>query len=184
MLTLNTYEQADFPAIYNWQAVAFMRCEWPWIFTGDLLYLADPYPADLAPLHFVLTEGDNLLSYAAAIRLNLEHAGQTWSLAGFGNMFTFPPYRKNGYGRQVLKLATDTIRSSDAEIAMLFCDAALEPFYASQGWQTTLSPTRIGTPDQYRPHEYGIRMMLFVSEKSQQHRQAFEEQPVYVAWTW
>ncbi len=177
------YQQADFPAVLKWQAIAFMRVEWPFIFTGPGKFAAETYPPELHPVHFVATEGDTLLSYAAILRLNLAHAGTTYTSYGFGNMFTFPPYRREGYGHQVLALATDFIRRSDIDIAMLFCAPRLEAFYERSGWEVTASPTRIGVPSEYKTYHV-TRMMLFVSEKGQAGKTDFETYPLYVEDVW
>jgi GNAT superfamily N-acetyltransferase len=184
MPTFRIYQQSDFPAAFKWQAVSFMRCEWPFIFTGELTYLTESYLPELAPVHFVAAEGEVLLSYAAVITLSLNHAGRPFRLYGFGNMFTFPPYRQKGYGRRVLELATEFILNSGVDLSILFCDPQLESFYARTGWQIASSPTRIGTPEQYELYQAAARMMLFVSGKGQRFKESFEEQPVYVGWTW
>lgn len=184
MPTFNVYQQKDFSAAFKWQVVSFMRCQWPSIFTGELAFLAETYPPELEPVHFVAAEGDVLLSYAAVIALELVHAERPFKIYGFGNMFTFPPYREKGYGRQILTMATSFIQQSQVDVAMLFCDAQLEPFYARSGWQINASPTRIGSPNQYNSYQNVERMMLFVSEKGRQFKETFEDQPVYVDWTW
>jgi predicted GNAT family N-acyltransferase len=177
------YQQADFPTVLKWQAIAFMRVEWPFIFTGPGKFTAETYPPALHPVHFTATEGDALLSYAATLRLNLEHADQMYTSYGFGNMFTFPPYRHEGYGQQVLTLATDFIQQSDVDIAVLFCDPKLQQFYAGSGWQVVRTPIRIGTPSEYETHDV-TPMMLFVSEKGQQGKENFERQPLYIEAPW
>ena len=98
-------------------------------------------------------------------------------------MFTFPPYRRQGYGSRILELATDFIRRSDVDVAILFCDLQIETFYAACGWEVIPSPTRIGTPDDYEEHE-GSKMLLFVSDKGRWGKLDFEKQPLYVEWPW
>ena len=110
MPDLAIYQQSDLPAALKWQAIAFIKTERPFIFTGDFVFLTEPYPPELDPVHFVAAEGDSLISYASLLRLSLDHAGTVYEVYGFGNMFTFPPYRRQGYGRRVLELATDFIR--------------------------------------------------------------------------
>ena len=39
------------------------------------------------------------------IRTRLDHAGQTYDVAGLGNVFTFPPYRREGFGSRVVDAA-------------------------------------------------------------------------------
>jgi len=183
MPALKIYRQADFPAVLKWQAIAFMRGEWPFVFTGPGKFAAETYPPEYHPVHFAAIEGDTLLSYAAVLRLELEHAGESYTSYGFGNMFTFLPYRREGYGHRVLGLATDFIRRSDVDIAVLFCDPTLEAFYAASGWETTASPTRIGVPSAYETHHV-TRMMLFVSEQGKAGKADFDTYPLYIGETW
>lgn len=183
MPKLTVYQQRDFPSIYKWQAIAFMRMEWTSIFYDDNLYMSEIYPPEFQPIHFVMAEDDSLLSYATLMKLNVVHAGVSYDVYGFGNLLTFPPYRKRGYGSQVLQTATDFIWQSDTDVAILFCDRLLEAFYANKGWIATHSPTCLGTPD--RSEEYmPSRMMLFVSDKGQRSRMDFERQPLYIDAPW
>ena len=41
---LTIYQQTHFPAIYKWQATAFMRMEWSSIFCDDNLYMSETSP--------------------------------------------------------------------------------------------------------------------------------------------
>jgi GNAT superfamily N-acetyltransferase len=173
----------DFPTVLKWQVIAFLKTEWPFIFSGDDVFLADPYPPEPDTVHFVAAEGDSLISYSSVFRLSLDHAGTAYEVYGFGNMFTFPPYRRQGFGRRVLELATDFIRRSDVDVAILFCGAQLESFYAACGWEVVPSPTRIGTPDDCAVEE-GSKMMLAVSDKGRRGKQDWMEQPLYVARPW
>ena len=183
MAQLTIYHQTDFPAIYKWQAIAFFRMEWPSIFHGENLYMSETYPPELDPVHFVMAEGETLMSYATILRLNLDHCGVDYKIYGFGNLLTFPPFRRRGYGGQILQVATDFIRRSDVDGAILFCDRRLEPFYAKRGWISTPSPTRIGEPDRYEEYPPS-RMMLFVSDKGQRGRVDFDSQPFYIELPW
>src|SRR5215207_5443760 len=74
MLTLHIYTQPNFPAIFKWQAIAFMRTEWSDIFQGDNLYMPETYPPDYQPVHFVFARGDTLISYAAIMKVTLNHS--------------------------------------------------------------------------------------------------------------
>lgn len=87
MPTSAIYSQADFPAILKWQALAFMRVEWSYIFTDDERFLSETYPVEFEPVHFVVTEGDTLISYAATVNLTLEHAHRKYKVCGLGNVF-------------------------------------------------------------------------------------------------
>lgn len=183
MLRVNVYLQNEFPEMLKWQAISFMRVEWSSIFRGAGRLLKEPYSPECAPVHFAVTEEDVLLSYATILREEIMLDNQPYAVYGFGNLFTFPPYRGEGLGQQVLVAATRYIHASDVDIAILYCDPKLAAFYAKAGWVTIDMPTRIGAPAEYE--EYATcRMMLFVSERGKAHRPGFEQQPLYVKWTW
>lgn len=183
MPELTVYQQPEFPALYKWQAIAFMRMEWASIFYDDNLYISETYPPEFEPVHFVIAQDDSLLSYATIMRLKIPHAGVDYDIYGFGNLLTFPPYRRRGYGGQILQSATEFIRQSDVDVAILFCDRLLESFYADKGWICTQSPTRLGSPDTFKEYTPS-RMMLFVSEKGQRGRTGFETKPIYIDEPW
>ena len=71
MPKLTIFQQTWFPAIYKWHAIAFMRMEWSSIFYDDNLCMAETYPPELQPVHFVIAEDDSLLSYASLLKLSL-----------------------------------------------------------------------------------------------------------------
>ena len=183
MSQLSIYQQSEFPAAYKWQAIAFLRMEWSSIFYDDNLYMSETYPPELKPVHFVMAEEDSLLSYASLLKLPLLHAGIDYQIYGFGNLLTFPPYRRRGYGGRILQAATEFISQSEVDAAILFCDRLLESFYAEKVWIATRTPTRLGRPERYEEYSPS-RMMLFVSEKGQRGRADFESEPMYIDWPW
>ena len=184
MPTSAIYSQTDFPEVLKWQALAFMRIEWPYIFTDEERFISETYPIEFQPVHFVIIEGKTLISYAASVSLSLEHANHSYKVCGLGNVFTFPPYRGEGNGHRVLNLATNAIKQSDVDVAILFCYPNNASFYASEGWISTLSPTYIlDGENNYEVYDEQ-RMMLFISEKGKQGQIDFEQQPVYVDWAW
>lgn len=174
----------EFPEMLNWQAVSFMRVQWPFIYSGSNRFGKNTYPPEWHPIHFSIVEEDVLISYAGVIQVDIEHAGQTYKACGLGNVFTFPPFRRNGYGTQVVQAATEHILQSDVDIGILFCDSPLASFYAASGWESKNDAlTREGTPDNYLSHE-SLRMMLFISEKGRRGRNAFANQPLYIRHSW
>ncbi|XYH98532.1 GNAT family N-acetyltransferase [Sorangium sp. So ce1128] len=184
MIEQRIYRQDELPESLMWQAVSFMRVQWPSIFKGSLRLLKHTYPPDMGTVHFTISEEGVLLSYASVMRIDLSHAGERYTVHGFGNAFTFPPYRGEGLGRQVVEMATAFLRDSDADVAGLFCAPGLERFYAASGWEALPGAiTRVGTPERFTVYSE-LRMMLFLSEKGRQARTAFAGEPLYVPWPW
>lgn len=179
MPELQVYDQQTFPSHLHWQAVSFIRIEWPLIAGG---MIRQTYPAEVEPIHFALVEDDLLLSYAAVIHTRLIHAEQAYATCGLGSVFTYPACRNKGYGRRIVDAATHYIQQSSVGIGLLFAQATLEAFYAKSGWQAIK-----GTPlfvETMSEEATALKMMLFVSEKGQAGRTIFETQPLYVPQGW
>lgn len=178
------YQQSDFPAHLKWQALSFMRTQWPSIFTGPLRWLSETYPPEMHPIHFTLHEGEVLISYAAAMQLSLAHQGTTYQVYGFGNVFTFPPYRHEGHGQRLMRAAAGHLDRSGMDLAMLFCHPALAAWYARSGWESCSDEeTRIGSPDSYTVDQ-DLRMVRYISSRAQQARNQFQAHPLYLEWAW
>jgi RimJ/RimL family protein N-acetyltransferase len=112
MTSVQTYLHHQFPEIYKWQVLSFMKVEWPFIFFGDDQFSEDTYPPELDPVHFVIAKGNAVISHAELIKIDLRHAGIDYLAYGFGNVFTFPPYRGQGYGQEVVAAGTTYILKS------------------------------------------------------------------------
>jgi predicted acetyltransferase len=161
-----------------------MKVEWPFIFSGQYQFSEDTYPPEQRPIHFVIAKGDALISHAEIIKMKLEHSETEYLVYGLGNVFTFPPYRENGYGQEVIKAGTAYIAESDVDVAILFCDPNLKPFYEKAGWEgLSRASTRIGTLEESKEN-VGLRMMLFLSEKGKAGYLSFVNQPLYIDDPW
>ncbi len=94
-------------------------------------------------------------------------------------MFTHPAHRHQGHGRRIVRVGTQTIQASDADVAMLYCEPSLERFYMEAGWfPMTSATTVIGTGGkQFATNER--LLMLFISDKGKRSRGTFEHEPIY-----
>jgi hypothetical protein len=129
-----SYSAGTLPAALAWQSLSFLRCEWPFLFGGDNRLRARPFggPADR---HLARTDGEVLLSYADVVRAGATVGGKPVEVRGLSNVFTFPPYRREGHASAILDEARLLIEQSDADVAILFCERELETFYSGHGWQ-------------------------------------------------
>ncbi|MBZ0285848.1 MAG: GNAT family N-acetyltransferase [Anaerolineae bacterium] len=174
MPVLTTYHSNDeVPAEYQCQIRAFVRMLWHDVYIYDLdapLFLPERHPK-----HVVVAERHALISYARVNWLNVAHAGETYRLYCLGDVFTYPAFRKKGYGQQVVEAGTALIRGDhEADVAILFCDPELETFYAQSDWQH-LPALKATVGDLAHPEAYdAFAMMLFLSHKAQQHRPDFD----------
>jgi len=181
MPELHIYEHQTLPPELNCQATSFVRVIWPNIGGGMLRQM---FATKLDTLHFMVVEEGLLHSYAAVVRFRLSHAGLDYEACGLTSVFSYPGSRKKGYGHQVVKAATNSIRASSANIGLLLTGPDLEGFYAQSGWESIMSAPLIGVSGTTLEEFSAFRMMLFVSEKGQAGRAAFEAHPLSVYWEW
>ena len=167
----------------KWQALAFMKTQWPSVF-AQRPFMSETYPPENDPVHFAVVEGEALLGYAAIMRLLIRHADEEFDTWGLGNVLTFPPYRRRGYARQVVGAATAHIDGSAADVAILFCIPGNVPFYAASGWTALAGARTLVGPADTKQESDLSRMMVFVSDKGKAARRLFAERPLRVAETW
>ncbi len=135
-MTVSTlrYSNNMLPQGLTWQALSFLRCEWPFLFRGSNRLRDRPFD-DVPTTHVVRVEGNVLLSYAEVLSATAMRAREPVPVLGLSNVFTFPPYRREGHASAILAAVGDIISDGNAELAILFCENELLPFYAARGWQ-------------------------------------------------
>src|SRR4051812_33686946 len=134
----------------------------------------------------MLVDGELLISHAVANFRHVEHRGERYLVGGLSTVFTYPAHRNTGAAQQVVRAATDHLRHSDADHAMLFCGDALRAFYTACGWMPAdAARVYYGDPDRPTLKSDNLVMMMFLSDRGRAARKIFEEEPVYVgAQTW
>ncbi len=174
------YPSPELPPDLKCQILAYIRAEWWWVFQGANRFW-DYTVKDTHPVNVAIVENGVLISHAEVNWRTLEHRGATYKVYGISAVFTNPPFRKEGFGQQVVEAATQYIRDSDADVAMLFCLPAMQDFYARCGW-IHMANTRIlfGAKDAPDVDKVESLMMLFVSEKGNAAQSLFEGDGVYV----
>lgn len=187
MVELLTFTSAEFPENLKCQAVSFLRVQWPGGFVGENRLRDWVTREEDHPIHIVLVERDILISHTNVVWKYLDHDGESYKVYGLTGVFTFPSFRAQGYGSQVIAAGTAYIQKSDADIAMLYCDESLRNLYAKQGWNHMITSTSyIGTKEQPELVDDEILMMLFLSPKGQRSRPAFETKQIHFGgdYTW
>jgi GNAT superfamily N-acetyltransferase len=176
MPTLKIYpSNNELPSEYECQIRAFIRMLWHDAYAYDLA--APLAPPERHPQHVVMAEQHALLSYARVNWVNITHVGESYRMYCLGDVFTYPAFRKRGYGSQIVEAATSIMRAdAQGDAAILFTEPNLEKFYAQSGWQHIAGLTsNIGDAAQPEAHNY-FAMMLFLSRKAQQRRADFATQ--------
>lgn len=176
-LELHTYVRHEIPPLLAAQIRSYTRIQWPGINTSLQLWnhTAEPNPS----LHFLLTDDQLLVAHASTRIRPVTHNDTTYRVAGLSAVFTYPDYRGQGLGEQVVRAATDHIRSSDADLAMLFCGDRVKPLYERLGW-THLPTSRItyGTPPTLKSDNHILT--LFLSDRGRAARPILESDVVHV----
>jgi GNAT superfamily N-acetyltransferase len=178
---LVTYPDGALPDALRWQFVSFVRITWPRV---EGARPREVYGPAEAPVHVALVERGLLLRYAAVVRERVAHAGVAYDVRGLSSVFTFPAWRRRGYGRRVVDAATAHIRASGADLGLLFTGDALKGFYARSGWEALRGAPMPEGPREAPRASDALKMMLFVSEKGRAGRRAFETQPLHVEHGW
>ena len=180
MPKLAQYAPNILPPHLKYQLLAAVRIEWAWVFTGANRTW-DYTQKATHPHYFVISEQDILISFIEVNQRVLHHADELYRVYGLSAAYTYPAYRREGFGRQVLQAATNYIRASDADVAMLFCLPSLTNFYRASGWLPLPTATIwYGDPKQPSVNHKEFVMIQFVSHKGRQQQHTFAHQPIYV----
>ncbi len=179
MIEQHTYQHDEIPPDLKCQILSFLRIVWPEDFTKTPEHRSWISRPEHHSVSFVLVDSGSLVSHAEVVWKYVDHAAETFKVYGLGGVFTYPDYRGEGHGKRIVDAATASIRASDADVAMLFCASSLKDFYAGFGWiAMERSATLVGAKDSLTASNE-LRMMLFLSEKGQMNRSAFEREDVY-----
>ncbi len=176
MPELHSYRKLDVPREIAIQIASYVRVQWPGLIGRNTpLWEGTLYPNDC--MHFVLTDGDVLVSHAAVGMRPLAHCGETFNVYGLSSVFCYPTHRGSGFGEQIVAAATAHIRrQSDADLALLFCGERVKSLYTRHGWQIVPGLTiRYGDDVEFND---GHAMTLMVSKRARAHD--FSAEPFHV----
>ena len=178
MPTVRRFTNQDLPDAYAHQIRDFIRIHWFDIFQYDIH--APALPDEWQPVYFVLVEGQALFSHAAVSTQTITCAGQAYSCGGLGSVFTYPAFRKRGYGSQAAQAAMAYLQASSFDISLLWTDPDKAGFYERCGWEHHPSlHTYAGNPGSPEPYT-AFTMFCLLSERAKRHRADFERNRVYI----
>jgi GNAT superfamily N-acetyltransferase len=179
---LYVYPRHEVPAHIACQIRSYGRVQWPGINSSTTLWARVPEPEP--SIHFVLVDGELLVAHASVRVRAITHNGAMYHVAGLSAVFAYPDYRGRGYGQLIAQTATEHMRKSGADCAMLFCGDRVRPLYLRIGWEH-ISTARIayGEPATIKTDNH-ILMLVF-SEAGRNLRRAVESDVVHVGMsTW
>ncbi|KVO62369.1 acetyltransferase [Burkholderia ubonensis] len=100
-------------------------------------------------LSFYICIADRVVSYAAAARKTIMHAGATFEIAGLSCVMTDPVWQGRGLGLRTVAAATRCMARSNLDIGIFTCDPHLAHFYAQAGkWEVARNVVVIGSRDE------------------------------------
>lgn len=182
MIKQHLFASQDVPERFKCQILSFVRIEWPELFSGEQRLRDWTSRPELHPVTLLIEEEGVLISRLEVVWDTLPHMGEVYKTYGLSGVFTYPAFRKQGYGLQLVRSAKDYIqRRADADIVLFH--SILKGFYEQAGFERMEGlVTLIGDPQSpQRSDETGF--MLFLSEKGKRGRDSFEKDPVYIGAT-
>jgi hypothetical protein len=185
MPELTSYESKDLPSDIKCQLLSFVRIEWSSVYTPDNR-LWDYTLKGTHPRNFVITEQGVLISHAETNWRMLDHDGVMYKVYGVSGVFTYPAFRREGYGAQVVATASQHIDASDGDFAVLFTSPDLADFYGRQGWEA-MPEARFayGAAEAPTVDEHDFGMIRFISAKGRQAKASLLRSTLYVgAYLW
>lgn len=162
---------ATIPLHLEVQVRALLSAEWPDSDEDATRPLTYP---QLHPMYFIITDEEQVISYARTIWAMVSHLGQSFKLYGLGDVVTKPQFRCKGYGRRIVEKATTHIKSDrEADAALLLTAPSLESFYQRSGWES-IPELRVMTGEYDESNiETALPMMMFISAKAHTSREVF-----------
>jgi GNAT superfamily N-acetyltransferase len=179
MVELLSYSTEQLPPIWKWQVLSFQRAIWPEGFEGENRLRDWITKSDDHPYSFILIERDILVGHVNVVWKYLEHADTTFRAYGLTGVFTYPAFRGQGYGLQLVQHATKYIDTQDADIAILNCDPQNVAFYRRAGWESLPHAETFVGPRENPIQVDEVLMMRFISPQGQRSRPAFEQGRLY-----
>lgn len=177
MIQQHIFASQDVPERFTCQILSFVRIQWPALFSGKHRLRDWTSKPDLHPVTFLLEEEGVLISRLEVVWDVLAHVGETYLTYGLRGVFTYPAFRKQGYGLQLVQSAVAWIERQ-AEADLVLVHSTLTGFYEQAGFERMDSLiTLVGEPN--RPERSPeTAFLLFLSEKGKRGRSRFENASV------
>jgi GNAT superfamily N-acetyltransferase len=167
MIKQHIFESQDVPERFKCQILSFVRIEWPALFSGNLRLRDWTTKPEMHPVTFLLEEEGILISHLEVVWQVLQHAREEYKAYGLTGVFTYPAFRRQGYGLQLVQSAKDYIeQKGDADIVIFH--STVKGFYEQAGFEPMDSMvTLVGDPHKLKGNEEEtvLKKGLCISEK-------------------
>ncbi len=181
MPDIRSYLKQDVPRDIATQIRSGHRFVWPEVNAGWTKIESPPVKFPVERRTFVLVEDELLVSHAEANIRAVELGGVPYKVGGLSGVFTYPSHRGGGGAQRVVGAATEFLKSSPIDFALLFCGDRVKSLYDRTGWMQ-LPEAKIFYGDRENPTAKtdNFIMSLFVSEKAKAARASISTERMYV----
>jgi GNAT superfamily N-acetyltransferase len=169
------FPSSTLPESLRWQILSFVRQQWVSDLDGPDRIRRWIHRSAYHPVHYVLVDGDFLISHIGILWKFQEYEGKTFKLFGLGHLFTYPSSRGLGHGSRLFGAATEYIDSRDGDLALLTCQPGLAGLYGRAGWEPMPNMTLLGRINGQEYRETELPMMRFLSDKGRQIREQLRD---------
>lgn len=180
MIKILEYSKDKLPKQYKCQILSFLRINYPEGFMGENQLRNWISDKEMHPYHILIVDEDILIAHTEVLWKNIKHEEIIYKAYGLSGVFTYPNFRGQGYGLQIVNLGTKYITKQDGDIGIFHCKPSLEQFYKRAGWiAMNMAPaTLIGNTGNHTKSDE-LMFMKFLSKKGKMGRKSFEEKPLY-----
>ena len=179
MTDLLIFKQDELPEKWHHQILSFQRIVWPEGFVNENLYRDWITKPEDNPVSILLTHENLLISHVQVVSRTITHLADEFKFYGLTGVLTYPSFRKQGYGKQIVQEGMKYIdEQADKDIVLFSCEEKNFSFYQKCGWNFNDVPILEG--DESDPKLTNSRVaMQFVSDKAKQYQQQFVESPLF-----
>jgi len=171
------YNISDIPPLIKQQIIDFLRMEWPDGFQGENRLRNWSSKEKDHPVLFTLVEENTLISHVAVVWKHIKHLDETYKVYALSGMFTYPQFRKQGYGERILNAAKKYMLAQDGD--MIIVHSTLQGFYEKAGFESMPHiVTLVGDPSNPTKSDEKV-FMLCITEKGKNGKASFESAPFY-----
>ncbi len=179
MIQQHIFASQDVHERFKCQILSFVRIQWPELCSGKHRLRDWTSKPDLHPVTFLLEEEGVLISRVEVVWDVLAHAGETYLTYGLSGVFTYPAFRKQGSGLQLVQSAVAWIEQQ-AEADLVLVHSTLTGFYEQAGFERMDRLITLVEDPNLPARSPETAFLLFLSDKGKRGRSRFEHAAVYV----
>ncbi len=144
-LTFKRFNHEDLPEALSWQLFTAAR-----IFFHEFFHSIREWSEIVLGFerveHLVLLDGDLLAAHLALVHTTVRWDEDEARVLGVAGVMTLPTFRQRGLMAWMFERVNRDLDAGNADFGLLFCDPAMNRFYAKQGWTAFPGRGSFGDP--------------------------------------